>query len=81
MPAPLKIKKRKVYYWSGFEIHSELNGILKACAPLKRKKNIPYLVQQSFPYFESEKELENILEIEYKENLSYHIFIKKMKKN
>ncbi len=81
MPAPLKIKKGKVYYWSGFEIHSELNGVLKACAPLKRKKNIPYLVQQSFPYFEPEKELENVLEIEYKENLSYHIFIKMIKKN
>ncbi|MBO7244224.1 MAG: tRNA lysidine(34) synthetase TilS [Alphaproteobacteria bacterium] len=81
MPAPMKVKKGKIVEWGCFKIYSELNGIIQAKAPLKRKKNIPYLVQQSFVFFEPEKELENIVQIEYKETSDYHIFIKMIKKS
>lgn len=81
MPPSLKIKKGKIYQWGGFDVCSELNGAIKASAPIKRKKNVPYLVQQSFPFFEAEKELENIVKIEYKETSDYHIFIKMIKKD
>ncbi len=81
MQPATKIKKGKVLNWSGFKIYSELSGIIEAKAPLKRKKNIPYLVQQSFPFFTAEKALENLVQIEYKETSDYHIFIKVIKKN
>jgi hypothetical protein len=54
--------------WDRFLVTSSVDGYIKAQAPQKRRKNIPYYVQQSFPSFQLEKELENILNIEYKES-------------
>ena len=54
--------------WDRFIVTSPVDGYIKAQAPQKRRKNIPYNVQQSFPSFQLEKELENVLNIEYKES-------------
>lgn len=74
-----KIKANTLTKWDRFEIFSPIDGYIFASATLKRKKNIPYLVQQSFPCFEVEKELENTSNIEYKENLNKSIQIKFIK--
>ncbi len=71
-----KIKAGVLIKWDRFEIIAPFNGCIYAKAPLKRKKNIPYLVQQSFPFFEVEKELENNQDIEYKNNSNNKINIK-----
>ena len=81
MPPKTKVKKNKVIVWDKFVVQSDCSGTIEARAPLKRKKNIPYLIQQSFPFFQAEKELENTLQIEYKESSSYHLFIKMIKKS
>ncbi|MBQ8250784.1 MAG: tRNA lysidine(34) synthetase TilS [Alphaproteobacteria bacterium] len=74
-----KIKANIWMKWDRFEIFSPVDGYIFANSPLKRKKNIPYLVQQSFPCFKVEKELENSSNIEYKENLNKSIKIKFIK--
>ena len=74
-----KIKANTIVKWDRFDIFSPVDGYVFASASLKRKKNIPYLVQQSFPCFEVEKELENTSNIEYKENLNKCIQIKFIK--
>lgn len=71
-----KVKAGVLTKWDRFEIITPFDGYVYAKAPLKRKKNIPYLVQQSFPFFEVEKELENNQDIEYKNNSNNKINIK-----
>lgn len=71
-----KIKAHTKTKWDRFEITIPFNGYVQAKAPLKHKKNIPYLVQQSFPFFEMEKELENNQDIEYKNKTNNKIDIK-----
>ena len=81
MAPKTKVKKNKIICWDKFVIQSDCSGTIEAKAPVKRKKNIPYLIQQSFPFFQAEKELENPLQIEYKESSSYHLFVKMIKKS
>ena len=79
MEKPKKILANTVVKWDRFEIFSSEEGYILSSPPLKRKKNIPYLVQQSFPCFKIEKELENNSNIEYKENSNKYIKIKFIK--
>ena len=74
-----KINPNEVTKWDRFEIISEKDGYIFASAPVKRKKNVPYIVQQSFPCFKCEKELENSENIEYKENSKEDVKIKFIK--
>ncbi len=67
--------------WDRFEVFSDVAGVIQAGLPLKRRKNIPYLVQKSFPFFEMEKELENNQEIRYKDSLKPNIKIKFIKES
>ena len=70
-----RILKNTPTKWDRFIITPTVSGTIKAKAPEKRKKNIPYAVQQSFPFFKAEKELENLSNIEYKESSQNNVEI------
>lgn len=75
------ISPNKWIMWDRFMILSDCAGVVCANPPLKRKKNIPYLVQCSFPCFKTEKELENNQDIRYKDTLKPNVRIKFIKES
>ena len=69
---PAKMIPSKTWVkWDRFWVWSEMPTHVKSAAPAKRIKNIPYLVQQSFPCFNPQKTVEKNTELDYKEQSTY----------
>lgn len=72
-PSSQKIPPCQWTHWDRFWIWSEQAAVIKASAPLKREKNIPFLVQCSFPQIKPQKRLEKIPHLDYKRKITYMI--------
>lgn len=74
------IKAHTPTQWDRFLIQAPYTLKVKAQAPKTHLKNIPFSIQKSFPCFQiQEKELENFIDIDYKEWQKYHIDIHVLK--
>lgn len=62
-----KIKPYEQSKWDRFVVQTNLEGVLSARAPKPREKDIPFLVQQSFPHFSLEKNPK----LDYKDHTTY----------
>lgn len=67
MPAGTKVKAGQKTKWDRFYIIANRDGFIKAHVPEVKEKGIPFLVQQSFPYFSLEKNAK----LDYKELATY----------
>lgn len=67
MPAETKVKAGQKTKWDRFQIFANRDGFIKARIPDDKEENIPFLVQQSFPYFSLEKNAK----LDYKELATY----------
>lgn len=68
---PKNIPAKKWIRWDRFQVYSEQPAIIRAGLAKKIEKDIPYLVQQSFPFFEFEKTLEKNEKLDYNHNSTY----------
>ncbi len=65
------IPAKKWVSWDRFRIWCEKPAVVHAGATKKTHKNIPYLVQQSFPIIEAKKTLEKNQKLDYNHNTSH----------
>ena len=65
------IPAKKWVHWDRFRIWCEVPAVVYAGARKKTHKNIPYLVQQSFPIIEAKKTLEKNQKLDYNHNTSH----------
>ena len=65
------IPAKKWIQWDRFRIWCEEPAVVHAGITKKIYKNIPYLVQQSFPIIEPKKTLEKSQKLDYKHNTSH----------
>ena len=65
------VPAKKWIRWDRFRIWSEQPAVIHAGATKKIHKNIPYLVQQSFPIVEAKKTLEKNQNLDYNLNTSH----------
>lgn len=63
----IKIKAGQKTKWDRFQVVANRDGFIKAQVPDTKEKGIPFLVQQSFPYFSLEKSAK----LDYKDLTTY----------
>lgn len=69
------LKKGVLTRWDRFLILPDFDGFVQAGAPLKKLPTMPKCVQNVFPAVFVQKELENFIQIDYKEKNDLHVQI------
>lgn len=70
-PLPQNVPAKCWTNWDRFQVWSAQPAIIRAGMKKKSEKDIPYLVQQSFPFFEFPKKLEKDEKVDYNPQTTY----------
>ena len=76
-----KLKVGETIVWDRFKVSALTDCIIKSGMPKKKLENIPAIIQKSFPAVFIEKELEKIVQIDYKEKNDSSVRIEFLKCN
>ncbi|MBQ3116746.1 MAG: tRNA lysidine(34) synthetase TilS [Alphaproteobacteria bacterium] len=81
MASEKKLKVGETIVWDRFKVSALTDCIIKSGMPKKKLENIPAIIQKSFPAVFIEKELEKIVQIDYKEKNDSSVRIEFLKCN